>query len=80
MEKQKHTPGPWLVDQGLSNKCDVTIVAGARNVAQVLHLRHAKDNEALANADLIAAAPDMLKALKLARKRLEEFLPHMVRD
>jgi hypothetical protein len=62
----KHTPGPWKVSMPL-------IKAPARGgyyelggVAQVLGDKHVPDiNEQEANARLIAAAPEMLEALKL---------------
>lgn len=57
---KEHTPGPW-VDDG---DCDVT----DRNddlIARTDATRAANDPTALADARLIAAAPDMEKALEL---------------
>jgi hypothetical protein len=61
-----HTPGPWEVEEGLNdaviyapNDGTVCIVTGDLN-------------DAPANADLIAAAPDMYGACKMAYKLLWE--------
>lgn len=65
--KPKHTPGPWRVgdaghaifgpkDSGMYPNAPITIVRGLANKA---------------NAALIAAAPEMLEALKQAKVRLE---------
>jgi hypothetical protein len=64
----QHTPGPWLVDFGETTS--VRLSDGSR-VASVAHLRlysRAAASEVAANAHLIAAAPDMLEALKVAAK------------
>lgn len=64
MGEQTHTPGPWDVDgrdifcrlhSGSSIKVVVAKVAGS-------------DDEADANARLIAAAPEMLEALQIAEE------------
>ncbi len=61
----KHTPGPWRAE--IDNRMDMR-VESHRTVA---HLPipypardHSRDDEMKANARLIAAAPDMLDALK----------------
>jgi hypothetical protein len=68
----KHTPGPWEIFQfGEPSEIDVAVgpVAGGVAVAQIvtangqgINTREAIERGA-ANARLIAAAPDMLKAL-----------------
>ena len=62
MSKLKHTPGPW--------EADVTNVFEYSGGKDRLHFRVARcdfdgqrNNEAIANARLIAAAPEMLEAL-----------------
>ena len=60
----KHTPGPWA--QAMYSPADVVtgedkIIATARG-----GLNGITRDEAVANARLIAAAPDLLEALKLA--------------
>ena len=76
----KHTPGPWSV---LPEECDRpyirirgTIAGGRYKVANVLtpvyegvHEREAQETRA--NARLIAAAPDLYKALALAVRQNE---------
>lgn len=64
-----HTPGPWyaagLRTQGnpSSNGCDIGAANGA-NVALAIHQSTDRDaSETIANARLIAAAPDLLAAV-----------------
>ena len=57
MEKQ-HTPGPWFYDDSLKSK--IMINAKRAAVAVVPYL----DEEAKANARLLAAAPELLDALQ----------------
>lgn len=66
---RRHTPGPWHFEQ---NRDEVTIYANNDwPVARLLEM-----NDVL-NATLIAAAPDLLKALKavvaIADRRTDEF-------
>ena len=61
----KHTPGPWIID---GNGIKTSISAGSKHIAMVnyWHVGGADDvigEEHEANARLIAAAPDLLKAL-----------------
>jgi hypothetical protein len=59
----KHTPGPWVVyddsNDGKTNR--IEIAARGKTVAWIYHSVPAED---LPNARLIAAAPDLLDALK----------------
>jgi hypothetical protein len=67
-----HTPGPWKVRalnvQGqeiiLRTHGEMTIGAPETYAVASVPLRHVSINGQLANARLIAAAPDMLDALK----------------
>jgi len=61
MSKPKHTPGPWRATQAGAN-----VKAGA--ITDVAYLsRHLKgEEERKANADLIAAAPDLLDLVERA--------------
>ena len=65
----KHTPGPWAIWQGWGAK-DIAIrpVIGGRTMtltlARVFTESVTEKQEALANARLIAAAPELLEALK----------------
>jgi len=64
----KHTPGPWVVDethlQGSVNNLEI-----GRHIT-LCSLNVGRD-QCLANARLIAAAPDMLEALIDCRRALE---------
>ena len=67
---EKHTPGPWRVKDRTENE---TIVFAGKNfkVAEVEHPHW--DDEAKANAALIAAAPELLAACEAARESLNGF-------
>ena len=65
MENTKHTPGPWMessfeVWSPLNGKRFGKVVANLRRA-------EAPDDEARANARLIAASPDLLAALNALR-------------
>lgn len=66
MTKQQHTPGPWSI---VGNEHAHTVVSSAIVVADVFcpddnTVSPESENEALANAHLIAAAPCLLDALE----------------
>jgi hypothetical protein len=69
MKTQKHTPGPWAVETNLNeygsplnvNKDAATTIASCDGDSGV-----GDSKEAEANARLIAAAPDLLAALRRA--------------
>ena len=59
----KHTEGPWEVER--VNKADLRITAPSRHIAKLVRYGSAvEQNMDFGNAALIAAAPDMLEALK----------------
>ena len=66
----KHTPGPWhSVPSVPSEGFDCWwLMAGSRNIATISGYQG--DTECEANARLIAAAPDLLEALKHARQNM----------
>lgn len=70
-EVANHTPGPWNIRPSKDGSGDVGITAdGLPNVlaecfAAIRHRDERAMNEALANARLISAAPDLLMAAKL---------------
>lgn len=73
MSEMKHTAGPWEVDplkQGILG--DVSTADGSQCVAQAQQVSgdDLKQSIRAANARLIAAAPDLLEALKDARYAL----------
>lgn len=66
-DKVGPTPGPWSVGPGNVVKSVTDLPGGGRQtrwVAQVVHCTPVVEGEQEANARLIAAAPDMLAALK----------------
>jgi len=74
MNDKKHTPGPWGFSGPwgwLTKEGGFSIVAGKQNEQVVICSRNScgpDAGEMIANARLIAAAPDMLEALKNARQ------------
>jgi hypothetical protein len=76
MTEARHTPGPWFIGDENNACCDV-LLGTEHNLTCNMDRR---DNntcaevisraEMLANAHLIAAAPDMLEALKDSREAL----------
>ncbi len=69
----KHTPGPWLVasrsyTHGHTGASGIHFwVVDSQGNALPCDTRSSKNAEPYANAKIIAAAPDMLDALKIAR-------------
>ena len=65
MNAAKHTPGPWSRNiKPASKYC--TIFAGQSTHVAVVCTQGLTEDEIEANTDLIAAAPDLLAALKWA--------------
>ena len=60
-----HTPGPWTIEK--STRTDHHIIAGRRWIATAsnhdFHPTQKENERTIANARLIAAAPDLLAAL-----------------
>jgi hypothetical protein len=63
----KHTPGPWIWNEGRPVNYDLCWLRGP-NGEQILHLYG--NGEITPNKALIAAAPDLLEAAKLAHQAL----------
>jgi len=64
----KHTPGPWTCAYGRAGSFEIVSVDGS-----VLCIRspwNYRCKESVDNGSLIAAAPDLLEALRLAEERL----------
>lgn len=76
MKEPKHTPGPWIITK--PRKCDADQVEDSlivskidgkpQHIAEVFQYRneqnHNADGTAVANARLIATAPELLKACR----------------
>lgn len=70
MASASHTPGPWALDRS-------RIYGENMLVASVAYFRDTSLEEA--NARLIAAAPDMLEALRLLADNIEAAFPGLKR-
>jgi hypothetical protein len=73
MAKVKHSPGPWKAGQMTMSYKDLLpydseqtfdIVQHGPHVIAIVYCAEDRDGEEAANAKLIAAAPDLLEALK----------------
>jgi hypothetical protein len=74
----KHTSGPWIVIEGGPLEGDTVITTQERIAGDIIPIVDMDTDyegeigiEQQANAKLIAAAPEMLNALKLAKMWLE---------
>lgn len=65
MSKPKFTPGPWDINKWPQQNSDITIGASGTPLIARVHMRDVSINEQKANANLIAAAPDMHYALAM---------------
>jgi hypothetical protein len=65
MSAAKHTPGPWVIDWNVS-RLDIFSSDAATQVATLRRstMSDGIDKAAIANARLIAVAPQMLEALE----------------
>lgn len=66
----KHTPGDWGRNIKPASKYPIIFAGRNTHVARVI-TDGLTEQEAEANADLIAAAPDLLDALKIAAMALD---------
>ena len=76
MSEAKHTPGPWQIADENNNSCGV-LLGIEHNLVACLDRQCSNTwkivigrDEMLANARLIAAAPDLLEALEWVMDRL----------
>jgi hypothetical protein len=67
-----HTPGPWEISKNEAGELDIC-EAGAGNMLADL----AKCKNAEANARLIAAAPDLLEALRGLLRETRQSVPNI---
>lgn len=67
----KHTPGPWVAHyNGVGSHVVYTADGSAQRICEM------QQGELEANANLIAEAPDMLKALIYAKETMAIECPH----
>ena len=70
-DKMKHTPGKWKSNEGSSSKNIPILGTGSREFMVIAEVYQENGTEeAQANARLIASAPELLEASKLARDYL----------
>lgn len=67
-----HTPGPWILTQGTNGIYVHVRKDGAKYPYKIIAQYDVDELEALPNAKLIAAAPEMLQALQAALKLSDE--------
>ncbi len=65
--KTKHTPGPWV----LSKTVDYQIESSQASICNY-HVSEISEGQDLANARLIASAPELLEALEVLTDRLAQ--------
>lgn len=75
--EKRHTPGPWATHNNIGRKGELGIVAGGAPCIIAI-MGNAKEwpVEAEANAQLIAAAPELLNALEVAQATIERLHRH----
>ena len=78
----KHTPGPWTVELDLSQDGDIDVLAADMVMIARIDCRECPEDEdqvprevALANANAIAAVPEMLAALKAVEAAQQDDVP-----
>ena len=84
----KHTPGPWKVEQGTYPHEGFTVITATHsgmNTRSPLAMLHnvAGFNECSSDARLIAAAPALLAALKLAAEIIghpDDYLSQLIAE
>ncbi|MFV3318707.1 hypothetical protein [Pseudomonas sp. NY15374] len=80
MKKYKHTPGPWLVEGFVQNTGSISVCAGRMGIADVFNgvsifetLTGEAPRTQMANAQLIATAPNLLDDLVEAAATLRRY-------
>jgi hypothetical protein len=73
MQQAKPTPGPWSVDY--SGPAHLSVEDNAGRVLAFCNLQSEDGDEDEANARLIAAAPEMLQALRGLLREARESVP-----
>lgn len=68
MTEPKFTPGPWSINEWPQTASDIAIGAVGTPLITKVPLRDVSINEQKANANLIAAAPDLFNALLVAEE------------
>lgn len=75
MEKPNHTPGPWKIDPFAEMTDEIAAIITDVNDVQVARVKHLHTKKEIANARLIAAAPELLFQVQQAKTILEVIDP-----
>lgn len=78
MNTQKHTPAPWRVERGNPSPTTGEWMIAGGIPGYLAEVRDCGSGDVSANARLIAAAPDLLEALKACLWRLDSHDPQSV--
>jgi hypothetical protein len=71
----KYTPGPWVISEEFTDSHDIVIDLGTDGSILVERHVEGKDAADMPNAKLVAAAPEMLDALKSACEFIQNTRP-----
>lgn len=66
MKTAKHTPGPWDIGKDAIGDLTIYKYASQTHIAKVIINPHGNEDVGRANAQLIASAPELLEACRLA--------------
>lgn len=89
MSAVNHTPGPWVVNENPAAMSAYCILAESRGTGFGASVATANQREgynslsheeAMANARLIAAAPELLEALQTVADRIPDLIAHGILD
>ena len=75
MEKQQHTPEPWLVETFMRPKGEVTQVAAFSEDGNRILCCVVESFKKIEDARLISAAPELLEALIMCCQSMSSVLP-----
>ena len=67
----KHTPGPWIQHYDYIDKHPDNKYGHVKNICAMADWCGEDEDERMANARLIAAAPDMLETLELVKESMQ---------
>lgn len=72
---EQHTSGPWFLDGSVSAMNLDVVYASGRIAMMECENEEISDDQLMANAHLIAAAPELLQAAKCALADLQGIMP-----
>ena len=78
--KTEHTPGPWEAQLATGDLVPSVITQNGDGIAEVYNFNPHDSSVAVANARLIAAAPEILEALKLCFEVIDQVTAENMAD